>query len=176
MGTFRLWSDEIEAMRPEALAVIEAGRSSMMLDAQPSGDLSFEERIAAARESMAVVTFTLPDTEERKIAGVDCRVRHAEGAPRAVYLHFHGGGMISGSAGVMDIPNQMLSKEHEVTVVSVEYRKAPEYPLPGGPRRRGRGCARARRRLGRGARLRPLADRRRVGRWLHGRCGGVAHS
>lgn len=133
MGTFRLWSDEIEAMRPEARAVIEAGRTSMMLDARPAPGLSRDEQVAAARESMAVVTFTLPEAEERDIAGVACRVLRSEKTPRAVYLHFHGGGMISGSAGVMDIPNQMLAQQLGVTVVSVEYRKAPEFPWPDGP-------------------------------------------
>ena len=41
--------------------------------------------------------------------------------------------MISGSAGVMDIPNQMTADEFGVTVVSVEYRKGPEFPWPAGP-------------------------------------------
>jgi acetyl esterase/lipase len=34
---------------------------------------------------------------------------------------------------MMDIPNQMLAKEHGVAVVSVDYRKAPEFPWPAGP-------------------------------------------
>jgi acetyl esterase/lipase len=50
-----------------------------------------------------------------------------------VYLHFHGGGMISGCAAMMDIPNQMLARQLEIVVVSVEYRKAPEFPWPAGP-------------------------------------------
>ena len=133
VGTFRLWSDEIDAMRPEARAVIEAGRSSMMLDAKPSTDLSREEQIEASRQSMAVVTFPVPEAEARVIGGVPCRVLRPDGEPRAVYLHFHGGGMISGSAGMMDIPNQMLSRALNVVVVSVEYRKAPEFPWPAGP-------------------------------------------
>ena len=67
------------------------------------------------------------------LGGVPCRILHADGAPRAVYLHFHGGGMISGSAAMMDIPNRMFAKQLGVTVVSVEYRKAPEFPWPAGP-------------------------------------------
>jgi acetyl esterase len=128
-----LWSDEIEAMRGEARAVIEAGRASMMLDAKPSDDLSRDEQIAASRASMAQVTFPVPEAEAVEIGGVACRVIRPDGAPRAVYLHFHGGGMISGSASMMDIPNQMVAREHDVAVVSVEYRKAPEFPWPAGP-------------------------------------------
>ena len=75
----------------------------------------------------------MPEAEAVEIGGVPCRVIRPDGAPRAVYLHFHGGGMISGSAAMMDIPNQMLARELDVTVVSVEYRKAPEFPWPAGP-------------------------------------------
>ena len=41
--------------------------------------------------------------------------------------------MVSGSASLMDIPNQMTAAEHGVVVVSVEYRQAPEFPWPAGP-------------------------------------------
>ena len=34
---------------------------------------------------------------------------------------------------MMDIPNQMMAQELDVTVVSVDYRKAPEFPWPAGP-------------------------------------------
>ena len=128
----RLWSDEIEAMRTEGRAAVEAGRSSMMLDL-PTGDLSPAEQLAAQRESMAAVTFPQPDTEERVLGGVPCRILRPEQPARAVYLHFHGGGMVAGSAGLMDIPNRMVAEEHGVAVVSVEYRKAPEFPFPAGP-------------------------------------------
>ena len=128
----RLWSDEIEAMRAEGRAAVEAGRTSMMLDIQ-AGDLSPAEQLAAQRESMAAVTFPQPDTEERVLGGVPCRILRPEQPARAVYLHFHGGGMVAGSAGLMDIPNRMIAEEHGVAVVSVEYRKAPEFPFPAGP-------------------------------------------
>jgi acetyl esterase/lipase len=128
----RLWSDEIEAMRAEGRAAVEAGRSSMMLEIQ-AGDLSPAEQLAAQRESMAAVTFPQPDTEERVLGGVPCRILRPEQPARAVYLHFHGGGMVAGSAGLMDIPNRMVAEEHGVAVVSVEYRKAPEFPFPAGP-------------------------------------------
>jgi len=129
--TFRLWSDELEAMRAEARAAIDAG--SQWFDDRPSPGASRDERIAAQRESMARTTFTVPEAEVRELGGVPCRVLRPDGDARAVYLHFHGGGMVAGSASLMDIPNQMLSKEHGVAVVSVDYRKAPEFPWPAGP-------------------------------------------
>ena len=133
MGTFRLWSDEIEAMRPEARAVIEAGRESLLMQPKASPDLPVAEQIAHARQSIDAVTYASPDAEERVIGGVPCRVFRPDGAPRAIYLHFHGGGMMSGSAKMMDIPNQMMAKEHGVAVVSVDYRQGPEFPYPAGP-------------------------------------------
>ena len=48
MGTFRLWSDEIEAMRPEARAVIEAVRESLLMQPNPSPELPVAEQIAFA--------------------------------------------------------------------------------------------------------------------------------
>jgi acetyl esterase/lipase len=41
--------------------------------------------------------------------------------------------MVAGSAAMMDIPNQMMAREHDIVVVSVDYRKAPEFPYPAGP-------------------------------------------
>jgi acetyl esterase/lipase len=119
VGAFRLWSDEIEAMRPEARAVIEAGRASMLLDAKPPPGLSVAEQVELAREGMVKVTFPIPEAEAVEIAGVPCRVIRPAGDARAVYLHFHGGGMISGSASLMDIPNQMLANELSVAALRV---------------------------------------------------------
>ena len=120
-------------MRAEGRAAVEAGRSSMMLDLNAGENLSPVEQLAAQRASMAAVTFPQPDTEERVLGGVPCRILRPEQPARAVYLHFHGGGMVAGSAAMMDIPNRELAEKLGVVVVSVEYRKAPEFPWPAGP-------------------------------------------
>ncbi|MBY0280114.1 alpha/beta hydrolase [Candidatus Binatia bacterium] len=53
--------------------------------------------------------------------------------PRGVYLHLHGGGWTLGAAHQQDPPLEMLADTCRVTVVSVEYRLAPEHPYPAGP-------------------------------------------
>ena len=105
----RLWSDEIEAMRAEAREVVDGGNAFMNVDVLP-GKPSRDELVVAARSSIDANTYPVPEAEERTIGGVACRVHRPDVDPRAVYLHFHGGGMISGSASLMDIPNQMLAR------------------------------------------------------------------
>lgn len=57
------------------------------------------------------------------------RVTEVE-SPDAVYLHIHGGGWTLGRPSYEDARNQRLAKEANVTVVSVEYRLAPEHTWP----------------------------------------------
>lgn len=52
-------------------------------------------------------------------------------APGLVYIH--GGGMILGSIEGEAATAQMFCAETGATVVSVDYRKAPEFPYPSGP-------------------------------------------
>lgn len=133
MDALRLWSDELEHMRAEARATIAATKDAMLLHSGPVEGLTVEERVRREREMMDRVTFAVPEAEARDLAGVPCRILRADGDPRAVYLHFHGGGMVTGTATMMDIPNRDLAKQQQVTVVSVDYAKAPERPWPAGP-------------------------------------------
>lgn len=133
MEAFRLWSDEVEAMRPEARIAVDAGREMFPMAEMATAGLTRDEQVAQQRESLARVTVPLPDTEEGEFAGLHCRVFRPDGHPRAVYLHFHGGGMVAGTPALMDIPNRELAREFGVAVVSADYRKAPEHPWPAGP-------------------------------------------
>jgi acetyl esterase len=77
-----------------------------------------------------------PLATTREVAGatgpIALRVfAHAE--PRAVYLHIHGGGWTIGGAHHQDPLLAALVDACRVTVVSVEYRLAPEHPYPAGP-------------------------------------------
>jgi acetyl esterase/lipase len=120
-------------MRAEARAAVKAGMDMFSgPDIEPAA-LSRDERVRLQRAAMP--TIPVPEAIERTIEGVQCRMFLPEGkrAPRAVYLHFHGGGMVAGSPETMDIPNRDLARDLDVIVVSPDYRKAPEHPYPAGP-------------------------------------------
>jgi acetyl esterase/lipase len=53
--------------------------------------------------------------------------------PRGGYLHFHGGGWTLGSADGQDVLLEEIADETGLTVVSVDYRLAPEHPFPAAP-------------------------------------------
>lgn len=72
---------------------------------------------------------------ERVIRGPagDIRLRvFADGEPSGVYLHIHGGGWVLGGCDMNDLAHEFMAREAGVTVVSVEYRLAPEHPYPAG--------------------------------------------
>ncbi len=52
---------------------------------------------------------------------------------RGVYLHIHGGGWVLGAADQQDSMLERIADNTGLTVVSVEYRLAPEHPYPAGP-------------------------------------------
>jgi len=109
MATMKLWSDEIEALRGDARAAVAKGSDFFPIQSNDDADLSRDERIAKDRAAHDASTFAIEDAEEVDIAGVRCRVFRADGDARAIYLHFHGGGMVSGSPEMMDYPNQQLA-------------------------------------------------------------------
>jgi acetyl esterase/lipase len=129
----RLWSDELDSMRAEARAAVEAGNSMFAGVREPTAGLTPAERIERMRAGLQESTFAIDDAEEQTLAGVRCRIFRPDAAARAVYLHFHGGGMVGGSPEMMDFFNQAVAKQHGVAVVSADYRKAPEHPYPSAP-------------------------------------------
>lgn len=62
---------------------------------------------------------------------LDLRIINS-GTSNGVYLHMHGGGWVLGAADLSDVGNESMAIGAEVTVVSVDYRLAPEYPYPAG--------------------------------------------
>ncbi len=74
--------------------------------------------------------------EEIVVPGSDHDVRcllyrpQAEHAGCPGYLHIHGGGYIMGSVEGSDISNLQLCSKLGIVILSVDYRLAPEHPIP----------------------------------------------
>ena len=66
-------------------------------------------------------------------SGRRVRVSKPAGPSRGIYLHVHGGGWALGRPSHYDTACQAIARDCGVTVVSVEYRLAPEHPFPAGP-------------------------------------------
>ncbi|HVF74494.1 MAG TPA: alpha/beta hydrolase [Acidimicrobiales bacterium] len=133
--TLRLWPDELEAVRDEARVAVGAMLRGALGAAPPiPPGLSPEARVAEQRARMAAfMPDDTPGVADREIEGVPCRIATPDGPAKAVYVHFHGGGMVSGGARMSDVANRTLAQTHGLVVVSVDYRLAPEHPWPAGP-------------------------------------------
>jgi len=131
----RLWSDEIEELRPEAREAVEKGLGALLglMGREEPLPEDVHARARAMRKGFERMYAPVPEAQVRKIAGVPCRVFRPEGRPRGVYLHFHGGGMILGAPEMNDPLNLDLCRRFGLAVVSVDYRLAPEHPYPAGP-------------------------------------------
>jgi len=135
----QLWTDEMEAMRPETRAAVDESLGPIIAmmggDAGAAGPetLTRGEQVARARTSMESMYYPSPDAVLREIAGVPCRVFTPTGPARAIYLHFHGGGMMIGAPEMSDYSSVDLRDRYDLAVVSVDYRLAPEHPYPAGP-------------------------------------------
>ena len=100
------------------------------------GPTNYEE-LKEARASLAVRPADSSAVERIATAGkgqVQVRVTSpSSGGARAIYLDIHGGGFYMDSAARSDARNARLADALGVTVVSVEYRLAPEHPWPAAP-------------------------------------------
>ncbi len=106
---------------------------------QPEPDLSSVAGARAAREKLAESARERdPDALERGAEAEGRRVpvrvlAPSEGESRATFLDIHGGGFCLGAAARGDVRNRRLADRLGVTVVSVDYRLAPEHPWPAAP-------------------------------------------
>ena len=131
----RLWTDEIEGMRAEARAAVSQGMAPLqaMFERDTPRPTDRHESVMFQRKLMERSYAPVPEAVVREVNGVPCRVFVPDGPARAVYLHFHGGGMIVGAPEMNDIANRDLCRRFGVAVVSADYRLAPEHPYPAGP-------------------------------------------
>lgn len=106
-----------EAMGRPTLAGLAAARKAQSF-APPLGQPAWAERLIAG-----------PGGSELRVLVINAKP--AAGASRPAILHTHGGGFISGSveAGLRAL--QEMAAELNCTVVSVDYRLAPETRFPG---------------------------------------------
>ncbi len=79
-----------------------------------------------------------PDAISAQIEGrhgqIGLRILHPKSRlARGVYLHFHGGGWVMGTARENDARLRRLAEATGLTTISVDYRLAPEAPYPMGP-------------------------------------------
>ena len=128
----QLWPETFDSFRPEALAAAHAAYAALAVapgdPADPPGD-PFENLQGARAGASSLFRYRSSRAVDRSIAGVPCRVIEAPGSPAAVYLHIHGGGMCLASPELNDDENELLNGLG-FTVVSVDYRLAPEHPYP----------------------------------------------
>jgi acetyl esterase len=79
----------------------------------------------------------LPEARLLEIDGpagpVALRIIDPPREPRGAFLHLHGGGWTLGENDMQDPRLSRLAGDTGLTVVSVGYRLAPEYPYPAGP-------------------------------------------
>jgi len=127
-----LWPEEYEDFRAEARAMtstLAASFSAFVGDAVPTDRM---ERIALQRRAVDAMVTNSPAGRDEVIGGVPCRVFRALDDAAGLYLHFHGGAMMLGTPRAQDVALAELSERLGVTVVSVDYRLAPEHPFPAG--------------------------------------------
>jgi acetyl esterase len=130
-----LWSDELEAMRPQLREEADAFIASFIDEADDPG-LPVPERIAKQRSAHDARILRSEMAVDREISGPAGPLRLRTFVPDqvdAVLLHIHGGGFVTGSPEMTDLLHEMLSKELNLAFVSVDYRLAPEHPYPAGP-------------------------------------------
>ena len=104
---------------------------------QPQPDPATPEGLQQAR---TMLTSRPPEPRAvERIADADGRevpvriITPGEGQARAAYLEVHGGGFYLGSAVRSDTRNALLADALGLSVVSVDYRLAPEHPWPAAP-------------------------------------------
>ncbi len=121
---------------PEIAPIVDAVNAAA--EARPPGEeQSVEERRATYR-ALAAFAGEGPELDEvvdREIPGpagsIPIRVYRNDGAA-GVFVFYHGGGYTIGDLDTHDQVCRQLALESASTVVSVDYRLAPEHPFPAG--------------------------------------------
>lgn len=124
----QLWPSEYDTLRAEARSAMAAFFEQIDATRAPSG-ISLDQRIQHQRSAMRSLEVDHGGVDTL-IADVPCRILRPQNAPSGIYLHFHGGGFTAGSARQGETANAHLRDTLGLSVISVDYRLAPEHPYP----------------------------------------------
>ena len=108
-----------------------------------------DERRRAALDSTDAIGVSISDTIA---SGVAVRIYRGARPPAPTVIYCHAGGFVLGNLDTDHRQCIELARRGQCSVVSLDYRLAPEHPYPGRTRRRGDGAelgGRQRRRMGR---------------------------
>lgn len=100
--------------------------------------LPLEEGRAQIASEAWIFGDTEPEVVERDLTipgpggDIPARLYRPEGieGPTAALVYFHGGGWVLGDLGAADSVSRFLAHHASITVISVDYRLAPENPFP----------------------------------------------
>jgi acetyl esterase/lipase len=127
-----LWPQEYEDFRAEARELASMLAASFTAFVGPAVPRDPVERLALQRRAVDAMVTNSPAGRDEDLGGVPCRVFCGPDDSAGLYLHFHGGAMMLGSPRAQDVANAEMSERLGVTVISVDYRLAPEHPFPAG--------------------------------------------
>jgi acetyl esterase len=137
MGLKQLAKPELKALIDESRQFYEARKAGSHSKKQP--DLTTPDGLQEARTARKpsnLLTDRQVFEHTAEIDGKNVPIRiiaPKQGEPRGVYLNISGGGFYLNEAARNDIQNAHLADALGVTVISVEYRLAPENPWPAAP-------------------------------------------
>lgn len=115
---------------PELHPLLDQPRGRFTRESLPGVRAARRETVAMGDAERAGVTrseITVPGDPD-----VRCLMYTANDVTgkRPGYLHIHGGGYIVGAAEMSDVVNLIIARRLGVTILSVDYRLAPEHPYP----------------------------------------------
>jgi acetyl esterase len=119
-------SDDEGVLDPYVAQWLEANPIASMDDFSPEM-LKLARGPVGAPPTREIATIT-----DEVVDGVPIRIYQNDEAPTGLIVYLHGGGHCIGSIGLMDNVARELAHAAGATVVSVEYRLAPEHPFPAG--------------------------------------------
>lgn len=117
-------------VHPQAQAFLDLLEDAPPLDTQTAEQNRADLENALPLTGPAAEMFSVQD---RTIASVPVRVYVPEapsGVVTGAVVYFHGGGWVLGDLGIADTTARALARHSGATVVSVDYRKAPEHVFP----------------------------------------------